>query len=141
MQAMRHSAAGCRRATDACSSHECAARADGGYVSDVTDALESWLAHPGTRLFMDYVRTEWAGAGYGRKIKEALADARARNLDAAAAVDKVDYANDRIGEVVGWPKQELARVMRQEQGEPTQEVLVRQPPISALAGMNRRGSL
>ena len=90
---------------------------------------------------MDYVRTEWAGAGYGRKIKEALADARARNLDAAAAVDKVDYANDRIGEVVGWPKQELARVMRQEQGEPTQEALVRQPPISALAGMNRRGSL
>ena len=108
-------------------------------MSDTTDALESLLASEGWRLYMEHVRTEWSGAGYGRKVKDAVSTARANHDDAAAAVDKVDYANDQIGDVIAWPKQECARLKRQEDAQKEQPI---RTPISAqLAMMGRRGTL
>jgi hypothetical protein len=111
-------------------------------MSDTTDALESLVTSEGWRLFMEHVRAEWANAGYGRKVKQALTEARARQEDAAVAVDRVDYANDQIGDVIGWPKQELARLKRQE-AEPEEAAVRTRDSLStmAIASMNRRGSL
>lgn len=106
-------------------------------MSDITDALEALIAHPGWRLFDEYVRKEWAGAGYGRKVKDAVSHARTHGEDAAAAVDKVDYANDQIGALIGWPKQEAQRLKRQE----TESDPVHTPLPMELAAQTRRGSL
>lgn len=109
-------------------------------MSDVTDTLESLLASEGWRLYTEHVKAEWGPGGYGRKVKQALTDARARNEDAAAAVDKVDYANEQIGDVIGWPRQELARLKRQEQETPESST-PRAPSLPNVAAMSRRGGL
>lgn len=77
-------------------------------MSDTRNALEELLSHPGWHLFLEHVKTEWAPGACWRKAKEA-------HDDLGAALQRIDYTNQEVGKLMEWPKEEIARLLRQEQ--------------------------
>jgi hypothetical protein len=71
--------------------------------------LESLLEHPGWALFRDHVKAEWAAGACWRKVK----DVASRDEDIASAMQRVDYTNEQIGQLMEWPKEEAARLKKQ----------------------------
>lgn len=71
-------------------------------MSDRADILESLLQHPGWKLFLDHVKSEWSPAACWRKVREEAGD-----------LAKVDYTNGQVGLLVEWPAQEMAKERRE----------------------------
>ena len=99
---------------------------DGRQVSDLTDALESLIAHPGWRRLCDLARQEWTVRERKGRL-DALKD-----TDDKRALDKlrqITAAQEAVEWVLALPSEELSKLKRQL--PPTQDEMV----------MSRRGSL
>lgn len=91
-------------------------------MNERADVLDSLLKHPGWGLFAEHAIQEWAPAACWRKAKAAGGD--------KAAIALIDKVNEQVGLLVNWPKDELARLKRQ---EPEPEVV----PIGGRGGYSR----
>lgn len=92
------------------------------------DAL---LKAPGWLRLLNMARQAYGGDGYGRKVKEAIAEARAKQADVEVAVEKVDAASDAVNWIVSYPQNRL----RQLTDAAAARHLETHPPVT------RRGSL
>ena len=111
-------------------------------MSDLTDALESLIAHPGWRILCDTARQEWQTREYtGRK--NALND-----TDDKRALDKlrqITAAQEAVEWVLALPNEEIGRLKRQELRPQSLTEATRHAGLALanlnLGGMNRRGTL
>lgn len=70
-------------------------------VSERASVLESLLEHPGWREFQAHVAREWSAAACWHKVKETGGD-----------IERVNYTNTQVGQLMNWPVQEIARERR-----------------------------
>jgi len=89
--------------------------------------LEGLLTHPGFLMFREYARQQWGGDGYGRRVKVAIATAKERHEDIAAAVAAVDAAQTEINALVSWPMERAKQLRMMVEAE------------HAVSGSSRRG--
>ena len=105
---------------------------------NVTD-WQDWLAHPGTRAFVEHIKQEW---GAGGKRFEGLIDRFADDLGAPEQnmrhIQQTAVARREILRLLDWPQEEIRRL--KEQDKPV-ELGPREPMPVSLAGMSRRGGL
>lgn len=73
-------------------------------MSERANVLEGLLEHPGWREFVAHVAKEWSAAACWHKVKEAGGD-----------IERVNYTNTQVGQLMNWPVQEIARERRMEQ--------------------------
>jgi hypothetical protein len=93
--------------------------------------LEALLASPAWHQLLRRAKAQWAGDGYGRAIKQAIAQALAEQRDVATAVQMVDAQSNAVNEFMSWPQE---RIKQLEQLELERKALL-EPPLS------RRGNL
>lgn len=63
--------------------------------------LSDLVKHPGWLIFREHCRKQWGAEGYGRKMKQAIGNAKATDL--AVIVHGIDVANDEINALLTWP--------------------------------------
>ena len=69
--------------------------------------LANLLKSPGWLLFKEHCRKQWGAEGYGRKMKQAVSNAKATDL--GTVVHGIDVANDEINALLSWPEDQLRR--------------------------------
>ena len=80
-------------------------------MSETADVLDALVNHPGWQLLLDQATKEWSPAACWEKAKE-VAFVGVLPLERIA---QVDYTNQQVGILLNWPKQEAARLRREEQ--------------------------
>lgn len=65
--------------------------------------LEQLVSSPGWLRFLAYVKDQWGAVAYGRRLKQAVLDARSRHESAETAIMRVDSANDEVNKMLSWP--------------------------------------
>lgn len=85
-------------------------------MNERLDALETWITHPGTKLFWEHVGELWGPKAYAQRLKDAVSEARRLGKDPGAAIEIVDATNDAITEIMRWAGEEVSRLRRQDHG-------------------------
>jgi hypothetical protein len=93
--------------------------------------LEQLQSCPGWLRFVAFAKQQWGPAGYGVRLKQAIAAAQAKGEDLSQAVARVDAANEEINALLTWPRRRATDLAAAEQ----QRTREQQVPLS------RRGQL
>ena len=75
-------------------------------MSDLKEHLDALIKSPGWLLLKEYAAKEWGPAGCWRKAK-ALSETGTAD---PVKVAHIDYANQAIGELMGWPEHQLRMI-------------------------------
>ncbi len=91
---------------------------DRGTMTDEREDLQALMQAPGWARLLAVARAQWAGEGYGRQIKLAIATAQQQNKDVSAAVSAVDAASEAVNQLMTYP-QERVRELDTKQAQAT----------------------
>ena len=94
-------------------------------MSEIADALDALLKSEGWRLFAEHAKAEWGPGACWRKAKAVTASSISQN----EAIERIDYTNQQVGELMEWPQQQMLKLRRE-------AALASREPA-----MSRRGSL
>lgn len=70
--------------------------------------LHGLIHSDGWQRLLSMARMRWAGDGYGRQIKLAIANAKADGGDVSAAVSAVDAASEAVNQMLTYPEDRIA---------------------------------